>query len=200
MTRLVQVRRVENNHIESILRSPVQVTFLSSSRWQQFCEQTKEFLHLTSIHLDARLNQLWRDSSGPLHPQSDRSQIGRSKVQSGPCEFFFVGQFFGNFVRFFAQASLYPHHLWSDDLAVQVGHSIHIEKVMWLICRSMTETSRLKMLSISLKSLDCTKGVKAELVGSALARCPLWLVKIIELVFLELVFINSYYFVISFCN
>ena len=42
-----------------------------------------------------------------------------------------------------------------------------------MLCRSMAETSRLKMLSISLKSLDCTKGVKAELVGSALARCPL---------------------------
>ena len=39
-----------------------------------------------------------------------------------------------------------------------------------MLFRSMTETSRLKMLSISLKSLDCTKGVKAELVGSALAR------------------------------
>ena len=38
-----------------------------------------------------------------------------------------------------------------------------------MLFRSMTETSRLKMLSISLKSLDCTMGVKAELVGSALA-------------------------------
>ena len=43
------------------------------------------------------------------------------------------------------------------------------DQMTWLF-RSMTESSRLKMLSISLKSLDCTMGVKAELVGSALAR------------------------------
>ena len=55
-----------------------------------------------------------------------------------------------------------------------------------MLCRGMAETSRLKMLSISLKSLDCTKGVKAELVGSALARCPLRPVSFYS--FLQLIF------------
>ena len=96
--------------------------------------------------------------------------------------FFLVGLFF-LLVQFL-------HDFWlrllstlitSDQMTwlFRFHHSIHISKYMWLICRSMTETSRLKMLSISLKSLDCTKGVKAELVGSALARCRLWRVKII---------------------
>ena len=39
-----------------------------------------------------------------------------------------------------------------------------------MIFRTIRETSRLKMLSISLKSLECTRGVNAELVGSAMAR------------------------------
>ena len=80
--------------------------------------------------------------------------------------------FFGSFQ--YAVFRLLSTLITSDQMTwlFRLTTIIFINKYTGLLCRSMTETSRLKMLSISLKSLDCTKGVKAELVGSALARFP----------------------------
>ena len=100
--RIYRVRRVENDHIESILRSPVQM------------------LDLTSC---------------------DVTPVGPSILSQA--------------LRRLEGLRLLSTLITSDQMT-------------WLF-RSMTESSRLKMLSISLKSLDCTMGVKAELVGSALA-------------------------------
>ena len=114
MRRLVQVRRVENDHIESILRSPVQVNSASYKLKTPIFYLRNCAFNLSDVGPD----QLRRDPCGTLSSQPDPRQDGGLEVtiivvRLKNCLSYslFLLVFLVSLLKIFFQAPLHCDHL-----------------------------------------------------------------------------------------